>query len=305
MATTLTNNLTYDGTDKGYIFQPIINPNSTLSEFAFYPEVTGKMKIPKVGSITKTAQDGGDCGFEATGSMTISDQAFALNAVKHNIEICKNDIKNTYAAKTFSMNDPEQDLTGDDVYDAILEQVFLGVNRDMMDIVWFGDTGTATLEDYLEQADGFFKAIDAAITMNVPADVTGASATTGALATDEALTILDYLYTNAPSQLKQLPKNQRRFYISGSLYDNLESSLSGTDTSVTNLNIFPQDILGGVDVLSFKGVIDQVSKALLDALIALATSSLVEAYEFAITLPLSGEKTSNCAPLAFIHLPSE
>ena len=79
---------------------------------------------------------------------------------------------------------------------------------------------------------------------------TTANTPPSALAAGEAHSILTSLWVGAPKELKQIPKNQKAFYVGDLVYENLIAYLESTGWTTAGYS----NLMDGIEMLSFRGI---------------------------------------------------
>ena len=142
------------------------------------------------------------------------------------------------------------DISGTELETIINRLLEDALRRDVFRIFSFGDKNSGST-DY-DQTDGLWTRLiaDAGSGESYCVQQTGTFGT-GALADDKALAEFKAAYEGANNILDQIPENQKAFYVTRSVYDNLVSSYESVSTGSDLQVTFQQD---GIPVVRYRGV---------------------------------------------------
>lgn len=156
-----TDNTTFTGVDAEGFYAKALLTGKSKEAFRLIPNVKSKIKLGElaIGNILGDA----DCSFSSAGEGVLNQKAFEVNAIKINLEYCQ---------RTFEVNYLSQLLrpgsNNDEVMPATVESFLLGevankVSADTEQLVWKGNTATASYP--LSLYDGLEKQLlaDAAV----------------------------------------------------------------------------------------------------------------------------------------------
>lgn len=203
-----------------------------------------------IGAMENIIQPNDSCGFDPKGNLDISERDISVKRHKVNLQFCTDEFfDNCWEYLTGNGIDIEKlDATekGRQVLNFIILQTQRGVINDLFRLAWFGDT--ASVDQFLSQADGWFKDIDADVLAGDTPTIStgsgsplaaGASETIFFDATDAQLDVLD-----------DLPESEKVFMVSKSIYNNYDAFLK---TNVY-LESDRMRLIDGVRELMFDGI---------------------------------------------------
>ncbi len=154
MATTVTVNSNYAGKEAGEIIGKAFKEADTISKnlVTVLPDIDFKVSLRKIAYADGRTDY--TCGFNPTGSVTLSERELIPKKIKNEQEICKEDLRQIWSSATMGFS-AHNDRMPADVETALLTEI-LGDTAEATDAdIWQGD---ATVDG---QFDGFIKAFDA------------------------------------------------------------------------------------------------------------------------------------------------
>ena len=98
-------------------------------------------------------QDGSDCGFSASGSVTLTQREINVATIKVDMDICPKKLLGKYAEYLVRVNASAEDLP---FQQYIMDGVTLEINKKIEKLIWQGDT-TKTTDTNLKWFNGFLK----------------------------------------------------------------------------------------------------------------------------------------------------
>jgi len=255
MADQLTTNFTHQwaGVEitENLFFEPQLEGKDLYREFQFIPDVQGKTNIYLPRKLQKVLRKDTGCGVTAAGTTTINDKTLEPCKIRLDLEQCEDEFDNTVFEKFRRSGVDRNDLTGTLIEEIMLEQTTRAIREDNQKLLWFGDDADA--DDFYGICDGFWRFfIDASSNLGVSIDMSNNANiedSNGDLVEDGALVVLRQLWKEQPAVLRNIPKAEKRFYVTATIWDNYLETLEqlGTDAGLTTL----QD---GNIMLSFRGV---------------------------------------------------
>jgi hypothetical protein len=257
MATTITLNATYSGKEPGSIGEAIVKtvigaPELTSLGFGIRTDVRTKEKMYAVSMDEDVTRLRTGCGTPDVGAFLLREKFLDPKNMEISQHYCAEDFagKITELARKVGAN--VNDLTDTDI-EKILKQLVAPIwKRDMLTIATLGDTASA--DPKINMMDGLWKQLFAgvALTAGNPDKVTRTTTVTaGALAADYAInTILPNLYFGSSERLKSAPTNEKRFLVTGSVYDNYVQSLSKAGTLEGNRTA----LIEGIESVTYMGI---------------------------------------------------
>lgn len=247
MADTITTTLTEAKKyNKDIILIPAIRDPLIMSDYRLMGNKRAGTHVLNLAStLNEIVRTKSGCGFEAAGSMTITEKNLVVCGNKVNLEQCYDDFTQNQLDELLKTGTGLDDLTGTSIEDLLLTRTREALVRDIFKLAWFADVDNTGSAFYGKCADGYF--ID--LEDNLPSGQKTTITTTGSLTSDEALTYFKELYeTKAPQTLKAIAPNEKRFYVTSTIYYNLMDTYEqlGTDSGLARL------ANGGA--LSFRGI---------------------------------------------------
>lgn len=261
MATALTTNFsyTYPGILSNEVsFKPTEDTPALADIFTIDQGISYRKRYNLLTELSKILKPYSGCARSFNGAKAITDTFVETKEFEINLEWCKDDFTNQLAS---SYNHLAQEYlkTGNQSFNpegtpinTILTQLIEdGLRRDIFRRVMFGDQASSSAD--WNTIDGLWtRLIDTSGGSNYCVRrTTGTSLGTAALAADEAKDVLAATWLQSSNLLKQVPKSQLKFYVTGSIYDNYVTSLQGTG-AVTEMAF--ENIQKGITTLTYNGI---------------------------------------------------
>lgn len=215
-----TDNTTFYGKDlEGFYATALLTGNSK-SEFKLIPNIKSKAKLGElnIGSILHTA----DCSFSGSGEGTLAQKTVEVQPIKINLEYCKRTFETDYLSNILRPGSNTDEVMPASVESFLLGQVALKISADTEQIVWKGDTGTASYP--LSLVDGLEKLFLA------DAAVIDVSATASAITAANIVGELTRVYNAIPDQLLLNP--DLRIFLPSALYRNYRQALAASSVEI-------------------------------------------------------------------------
>lgn len=156
-----TDNTTFYGKDAEGFYANALLTGSSKSLFTLIPNVKSKIKLAQlnIGSILQTA----DCSFSNTGEGTLAQKSFEVEPIKINLSYCKRTFETNYLSQLLRPGSNNAEVMPPSVEAFLLNEVANKVSADLEQLVWKGDTATASYP--LSLANGLQKQLlaDAAV----------------------------------------------------------------------------------------------------------------------------------------------
>lgn len=233
-------------------YQPEENVPS-LSEMYQFKMIKGdKANIYLPQSLRKILRKYSTCGFSAAGGVTtIDDKTITVEKIKANLEECVDTWDDTIFAELMKTGVNRDDLSGTKIDKVIRTQFVKGAKSDIHRIIWFADANDADAD--WNQFDGFItKMVDNSATIGTDCfiDMDGTTFETGdALASDGAIGLLRQMWESQSATLRNLPANEKKFYVTNTVIDNYATTLENQG------NVEGQRyIQDGITTYKFRGV---------------------------------------------------
>lgn len=191
------------------------------------------------------------CNNTATGTgVAISSFTLAVTDMQAQLEQCAEVFDATIAEVLRKKGADINDLTGTEIEAYILERVADAAARDIFRIVLMGDT-TLTNADYTA-FDGVFKKVKAGYLASDGTVQVAASITDSDLAVGNIVATLDAYIEAQPAELKFMPDDAKRFFVTDSVYRAYEKYLSSTQFS--GVAEQRNALVNGIPALTFRGI---------------------------------------------------
>jgi len=156
-----TDNTTFTGIDAEGFYAKALLTGKSKEAFRLIPNVKSKIKLGElaIGNILGDA----DCSFSSAGEGVLNQKAFEVNAIKINLEYCQRTFEVNYLSQLLRPGSNNDEVMPATVESFLLDQVSLKVSADTEQLVWKGDTATASYP--LSLVDGLEKQLlaDAAV----------------------------------------------------------------------------------------------------------------------------------------------
>lgn len=229
--------------------------NPSLSEwYRFIPVKGDKVNVYLPQSLRKILRKYSTCGFSAAGGVTtIVDKTLSVEKIKANLEECVDAWDDTIFAELMKPGVNRDDLSGTVIDDVIRTQYIKAAKSDIHRTAWFADANDADAD--WNQFDGwitYFLDNSASIGTDCFIDMAATAfenTSTGALETDGALGLLRQMFESQTATLRNLPNNDKVFYVTNTIIDNYATTLENQGNSEGQRYI--QD---GVSTYFFRGI---------------------------------------------------
>jgi hypothetical protein len=163
-----TDNTTFYGKDlEGFYANALLTGNSK-SEFKLIPNVKSKVKIGQL-NLGNILQDA-DCSFSSTGEGTLAQKTLEVCPVKINLEYCQRTFETDYLSQLLRPGSNNDEIMPASVESFLLAEVAKKVSADTEQIVWKGDSATASYP--LAICDGLQKQFKADAKLSVAPGIT-------------------------------------------------------------------------------------------------------------------------------------
>lgn len=191
------------------------------------------------------------CNNTATGTgVAISSFTLAVTDMQAQLEQCADVFDATIAEVLRKKGADINDLTGTEIESYILERVADAAARDIFRIVLMGDT-TLTNADYTA-FDGVFKKVKAGYLATDGTVRIAASISDSDLAVANIVATLDAYVDGQADELKFMPDEAKRFFVTDSVYRAYERYLSSTQFS--GVAEQRNALVNGIPALTFRGI---------------------------------------------------
>jgi hypothetical protein len=252
-------NYTYPGilsTDVS--FKPTEDTPALSDIFTIDQGIKFKKQYNLLTQLSKILKPYTGCERVFSGTQDITNATVQTEEFEIGLEWCKDDFTNqlaesyNYLAQEWLKNGIQEfDPSGTPVASIITQLIQDAIRRDVFRRVSFGDQSSSSAD--WNTIDGLWtRLIDTSGASNYCVRrASGTSLATADLAAGEALAALEAVHIQSANILKQIPNSGKKFYVTGSIYDNYYTSLAATG-AVTEQAFTNQQ--NGLASLKFKGV---------------------------------------------------
>lgn len=229
------------------MFEPESMPPMLNELFEIQQGVKSKLQMhfsPKLMEIIEADQG---CGSQETGDgVELYNKTLQTEDLRVEFPQCADVFKNKFTEEDLKSGNDVNDLSGTAIQNRIITPLLRdAVMKDLFNILCFGDVNSG--DPKRDMFDGLWTVI-------LSDEYCGTNASTGFSATlqpGEALAAFKSCYNNAPSEFDDLDENDRAFYVTRSIYNNLqdsyESNSSGSDLQMQYLE-------NGIPQLTYRGI---------------------------------------------------
>lgn len=212
-----TDNTTFYGKDlEGFYAVALLTGNSK-AEFKLIPNVKSKVKLGQLdlGNILQDA----DCSFSSTGEGTLSQKSFEVCPIKINLEYCQRTFETNYLSELLRPGSNNDQVMPDSVETFLLGRAAEKISADTEQLVWKGNTATASYP--LSLCDGLEKQFlaDAAVI-----DVAG----TASITSSNVIAELTKVYNAIPNTI--IDAEDLRIFISPSVHRAYRQALASASS---------------------------------------------------------------------------
>lgn len=195
-----TDNTVFYGKDAEGFYARALLTGKSKEEFKLIPNVKSKIKLGQL-NIGNILQDA-DCSFSSTGEGTLAQKTFEVCPIKINLEYCQRTFEVDYLSQLLRPGSNNDEIVPASVEAFLLDQVALKVSADTEQLVWKGDTATASYP--LSLCDGLEK--------QLLADATVIDVTTTVLSASNIIAQLGRVYDAIPQTI--LNEDDLRIFLS-------------------------------------------------------------------------------------------
>ena len=249
-------NYTYEGQllTQTLFYKPTEKADNIFANYRVFSGVKTKIQLHLPGALNKILKQYVTCGFSATGTAApITNRTLEVTKMKVNVEECADAFFGTvFEDEALKSGVSITDLSGTIVEQIMMQLVVDSVGRDVARMAWFNQDGAASA-DY-NAFDGWieiFKNESADLgqyfDMSTDANIEDVA---GDLVVDGALVLLRNMYENQSKVLRQMPREEKKFYVTATIVDNLMTTYEDTQSSL-GLTLLQE---GNTSMLKFRGI---------------------------------------------------
>lgn len=256
MANAVQTSISHTYAGKEFLTELFYKPQEDADDiFANYKvmQVADKSNLYIPGNLSKILKEYSDCGFSATGNLTISDRTITTEKCKVNIEQCESAWDDTIFAEALKQGVDIDDLRGTIVEDIIRVKMIDAIRTDIGRMQWFNKDGHSDAD--FAHYDGWLQlGFDTSANLGYVLDMSGntsieTSGSDDTLVTDGALTAFRLLWENQSKTLRSIARLDKRIFVTSTIMDNYLTSLEDTQNERGQMNL--ED---GKPVVRFRGV---------------------------------------------------
>lgn len=235
------------------MIKPSVQTPEIMQLFTVIQGVKYKQQIGLSGILSKIVKKYSTCTRTETGDgLNLTSKELATTRLEVFLSECVDAFDATVMLNATKDGVAYNDLTGTYIQSLIERLVVDAMRRDNFRIFSFGDTDNS--DDDYSQLNGMWPTLIAGNASYAVKRI-GAALGSGTLSSGTALTYLKAHYEGAPIILKQIETSQKKFFVTGSVYENLlasyESNSTGSENQFALLQMGPQGFLKyrGIDVV--------------------------------------------------------
>jgi hypothetical protein len=223
--------------------QPTITDDSLRNTFRVISNLhAGKMNLGLMEQLDKITRKKQHCNPQYPGKFSLSERTIEVKYAQGGLEWCYEELVNThydYLAPLFTTMNNRQIRR--ELLDLIFTQMSIAARRDMERVAWFGDSNS-TDADY-NWADGIWTRLEPVILDGTIGNVVDTLSGTD-ITNAQAFNFLRDVFRDAPAELRQIPANQKRIYISGNMWLKIIDYLEDNALSNGFINVFNEPQAG-------------------------------------------------------------
>lgn len=197
-------NTTFYGIDAAGFYSQALLTGRSKEEFRLIPNVKSKIKLGElnIGNILAAA----DCSFSSAGEGTLAQKSFEVEPIKINLEYCKRTFETNYLSTLLRPGSNSAEVMPSSVEQYLLGEVAKKVSADLEQLVWKGNTATASYP--LSLYDGLEK--------QLLADSAVIDVAAGTVTSANVIAELTKVYNAIPTQI--LRTEDLRIFVSSSIF---------------------------------------------------------------------------------------
>lgn len=252
-------NFTYPGILTTDVFFKPTEETPAISDIAIVDQgIAFKKQYNVLPSLSKIVKPYDGCERSFSGSQEITNRTLETKEFEVNLQWCKDDftdqltgIYNNLAQEMLKTGIASFDPSGTPINTIVAQLIEDAVRRDIFRRISFADSGSASAD--WDTIDGIWTQLmaDAGTASTYCVKKANVSLGTAALSSGEALAALEAVYSESSNLLKAVPVSKKKFFVTGSVYDNYFNSLAATG-AVTEQAYTA--LLNGAQTLTYKGV---------------------------------------------------
>lgn len=238
----------FQGEEARQIFiEPIYMDDDIRQNFRVIPNVVSKKKLAFAQELEKVVRKYTGCGFAPVNGFKVYDRWIEVDRCKADVVMCWEEFKDTVYEELLKTGTSIADLTGTTLMQLAETMIQNAVKKDNQRLAFFGNRADA--DPAYDSTDGFWTVILKAFVDADQCPYFNTSSGTP-LSAGDGIEILRTIYDNQDIRLKGLPKAMKKFFVTGSVYEQYRDDIEnggGGDAGIRML----QD---GTEMLVFRGI---------------------------------------------------
>jgi hypothetical protein len=241
--------VSFQGVQATRIFlNPIFHDENVRNIFMMMPNVVYRKKMIFATALDDYLRQRTGCGFKPLGNFDLNERCVETTMLKGEVEQCFDEFVDTVLMELTRKSVEMGDLSGTTLATILLNRMQQGASRQINKLAFFGDKSTADATQNI--VDGLWTVyLPQLVTQNLTPHVDSNSGT--ALASGEAIDLLDAVFENATNELKAFEMSRRRFYVSNNVFEQLTKDLRD---GATGSGAFIQETEDGRVSIRFRGI---------------------------------------------------
>jgi hypothetical protein len=250
---------TFDGNLPTELFYaPSIGTPAISDMFTIRQGIRTDEYLVLVNTLEKIVAATTGCSPSYTTAGTLSDRKISVSKISANLQWCKSDFISTASALS---NDPSFVANGLDGYDVTakvrqmwMKQMIDGIRKDIFRLMWLGNDTSGNANWNIAEGllvklyDGNASYCVKRVSNDLP------NQHNSVLAAGQALSTLRGLHEGAQIELKMLPRQEKTFWVTGSMYENLMTSYESTSASTSSTSEMFRNVVDGNYELYYRGI---------------------------------------------------
>lgn len=249
MANIIVPNVTYTPKTNPEIFDlPTFVTPEIEKGFTVIDDVQDQMRLYFAGHLSKITKKYAACGWVVTGDgLNLTEKLLTVVPLQIQLEQCADVFTRTLKDQSRKSGLNWNDLTGTDIETLIVDRVKKAAREDLFRIISFAQLSSGDAN--YQMLDGLWRTLFNNVNSYCIRKIDNIGNAT--LTPASVLQYFENLYTGATNALKQVPEADKKFYVTGSIYDamikNYESNSTGSETMLSNIQ-------NGQKTLYYRGI---------------------------------------------------
>ena len=251
-AVTIDFDYTYNGQDATeMLYKPSVQTPDILRLFKVITGIKNKHQLTLASNISNIVKAYSGCGTRtASGTVALDNRTLTVNEVQVFLEQCKDAFENTMYEEFLAAGIDANDIGASSVITGIIDKLMIdGMRRDNFRLFSFGDVNSSNenLNGMTGMWPRLFAGVQDSYCVKRQDNISALNQTAGTRAID----YFRNLYEGASIILKQIPKEEKAFFVTGNVYENFQSNLENADQNANGVQLVTK---GDGGVILFRGV---------------------------------------------------